>query len=169
MFFRDFWTGSEELCLMCKYNSFQSEMPSNLLNVGLKLKLFEIDWNHLQRANKLRWESAASWCQFPPFPSNDILVCARWKVFKGQFSGRRPRWPRWCRSGVFFLRSLCDLFPPLPVLQIIQDRVLEHGSRSSLMWNSHPGGLFALPQYSPYLGDFPFYYATLGQQHIHTH
>lgn len=47
--------------------------------------------------------------------------------------------------------------------QIIQDRVLEHGSRSSLMWNSHPGGLFALPQYSGYLGDFPFYYATLGQ------
>uniref|UniRef100_A0A3B3BRK6 Exostosin glycosyltransferase 1b n=1 Tax=Oryzias melastigma TaxID=30732 RepID=A0A3B3BRK6_ORYME len=45
---------------------------------------------------------------------------------------------------------------------IIQDRVLEHGSRSSLMWNSHPGGLFALPQYSGYQGDFPFYYATLG-------
>ncbi|XP_034066286.1 LOW QUALITY PROTEIN: exostosin-1b-like [Gymnodraco acuticeps] len=47
-------------------------------------------------------------------------------------------------------------------LEIIQDRVLAHGSRSSLMWNSHPGGLFALPQYSGYLGDFPFYYATLG-------
>uniref|UniRef100_A0AAQ4RFM4 Exostosin glycosyltransferase 1b n=1 Tax=Gasterosteus aculeatus aculeatus TaxID=481459 RepID=A0AAQ4RFM4_GASAC len=50
----------------------------------------------------------------------------------------------------------------LTTLEIIQDRVLEHGSRSSLMWNSHPGGLFALPQYSGYLGDFPFYYATLG-------
>lgn len=37
------------------------------------------------------------------------------------------------------------------------------------MWNSHPGGLFALPQYSAYLGDFPFYYATLGQQHTCTH
>ncbi|KAL3043605.1 exostosin-1b [Trematomus bernacchii] len=47
-------------------------------------------------------------------------------------------------------------------LEIIQDRALAHGSRSSLMWNSHPGGLFALPQYSGYLGDFPFYYATLG-------
>uniref|UniRef100_A0A671VUT9 Exostosin glycosyltransferase 1 n=1 Tax=Sparus aurata TaxID=8175 RepID=A0A671VUT9_SPAAU len=46
----------------------------------------------------------------------------------------------------------------LTTLEIIQDRVLEHGSRSSLMWNSHPGGLFALPQYSGYLGDFPFYY-----------
>ncbi|XP_030002984.1 exostosin-1b [Sphaeramia orbicularis] len=50
----------------------------------------------------------------------------------------------------------------LTTLEIIQDRVLEHGSRSSMMWNSHPGGLFALPQYSGYLGDFPFYYATLG-------
>ncbi|KAM6903599.1 exostosin-1b isoform 1-T2 [Lycodopsis pacificus] len=50
----------------------------------------------------------------------------------------------------------------LTTLEIIQDRVLEQGSRSSLMWNSHPGGLFALPQYSGYLGDFPFYYATLG-------
>ncbi|GLD61597.1 exostosin-1b, partial [Lates japonicus] len=49
----------------------------------------------------------------------------------------------------------------LRVFKIIQDRVLEHSSRSSLMWNSHPGGLFALPQYSGYLGDFPFYYATL--------
>uniref|UniRef100_A0A3Q1CBN4 Exostosin glycosyltransferase 1 n=1 Tax=Amphiprion ocellaris TaxID=80972 RepID=A0A3Q1CBN4_AMPOC len=50
----------------------------------------------------------------------------------------------------------------LTTLEIIQDRVLEHSSRSSLMWNSHPGGLFALPQYSGYLGDFPFFYATLG-------
>ncbi|KAM6959488.1 exostosin-1b [Aplochiton taeniatus] len=50
----------------------------------------------------------------------------------------------------------------LTTLEIIQDRVLQHSSRSSLMWNSHPGGLFALPQYSAYLGDFPFYYATLG-------
>ena len=43
------------------------------------------------------------------------------------------------------------------------------------MWNSLPGGLFTLPQYSTYLGDFPFYYAKLGQSrtyiytHIHTH
>lgn len=51
--------------------------------------------------------------------------------------------------------------------QIIQDRVLEHSSRSPLMWNSHPGGLFVLPQYSGYLGDFPFYYAALGEQNTH--
>lgn len=47
-------------------------------------------------------------------------------------------------------------------LQIIQDRLLQHNARSTLMWNSLPGGLFALPQYSTYLGDFPFYYAKLG-------
>ncbi|XP_051518999.1 exostosin-1b-like [Myxocyprinus asiaticus] len=50
----------------------------------------------------------------------------------------------------------------LTTLEIIQDRVLQQTSRSTLMWNSHPGGLFALPQYSSYLGDFPFYYAELG-------
>ncbi|XP_051948799.1 exostosin-1b [Xyrauchen texanus] len=50
----------------------------------------------------------------------------------------------------------------LTTLEIIQDRVLQQTSRSTLMWNSHPGGLFTLPQYSSYLGDFPFYYAELG-------
>uniref|UniRef100_A0A8C9U0J5 Exostosin-1-like n=1 Tax=Scleropages formosus TaxID=113540 RepID=A0A8C9U0J5_SCLFO len=50
----------------------------------------------------------------------------------------------------------------LTTLEIVRDRVLRHASRSSLMWNRLPGGLFALPQYSTYLGDFPFYYAQLG-------
>lgn len=36
------------------------------------------------------------------------------------------------------------------------------------MWNSLPGGLFTLPQYSTYLGEFPFYYSKLGQLIIHT-
>uniref|UniRef100_A0A665TGB5 Exostosin-1a-like n=1 Tax=Echeneis naucrates TaxID=173247 RepID=A0A665TGB5_ECHNA len=49
----------------------------------------------------------------------------------------------------------------LTTLEIIQDRVLQHTSRSNLMWNNLPGGLFTLPQYSTYLGDFPFYYAKL--------
>jgi hypothetical protein len=61
----------------------------------------------------------------------------------------------------------------LPFSQIIQDRVMRQSSRSNLMWNSLPGGLFALPQYSTYLGDFPFYYAKLGQcstdTDTHTH
>ncbi|RXN26289.1 exostosin-1b [Labeo rohita] len=48
------------------------------------------------------------------------------------------------------------------VLTTLEDRVLQQTSRSDLMWNSHPGGLFTLPQYSSYLGDFPFFYAKLG-------
>ncbi|XP_016136891.1 exostosin-1b [Sinocyclocheilus grahami] len=50
----------------------------------------------------------------------------------------------------------------LTTLEIIQDRVLQQTSRSNLMWNSHPGGLFTLPQYSSFLGDFPFFYSKLG-------
>ncbi|XP_072572832.1 exostosin-1b-like isoform X2 [Paramormyrops kingsleyae] len=50
----------------------------------------------------------------------------------------------------------------LTTLEIIQDRLLRHAARSTVMWNRLPGGLFALPQYSTYLGDFPFYYAQLG-------
>ncbi|KAJ8290778.1 hypothetical protein GJAV_G00017400 [Gymnothorax javanicus] len=50
----------------------------------------------------------------------------------------------------------------LTTLEIIQDRLFRHMSRSSLMWNSLPGGLFVPPQYSSYLGDFPFFYAQMG-------
>uniref|UniRef100_A0A671RK81 Exostosin-1a n=1 Tax=Sinocyclocheilus anshuiensis TaxID=1608454 RepID=A0A671RK81_9TELE len=50
----------------------------------------------------------------------------------------------------------------LTTLEIIQDRVLQHNAHSTLMWNRLPGGLFTLPQYSSYLGDFPFFYAVLG-------
>ncbi|KAG9283741.1 exostosin-1a [Astyanax mexicanus] len=50
----------------------------------------------------------------------------------------------------------------LTTLEIIHDRVLQHVGRSNLMWNSLPGGLFTLPQYSSYLGHFPFHYAPLG-------
>lgn len=53
-------------------------------------------------------------------------------------------------------------------VQIIEDRVLGYHSRNSLMWNSPPGGLFVLPEYSAYLGDFPFYYNTLGQYRSQT-
>lgn len=50
----------------------------------------------------------------------------------------------------------------LTTLEIIQDRIFKHISRNSLIWNKHPGGLFVLPQYSSFLGDFPYYYANLG-------
>ncbi|XP_069477641.1 exostosin-1 [Ambystoma mexicanum] len=52
----------------------------------------------------------------------------------------------------------------LTTLEIIQDRIFKHISRNSLIWNKHPGGLFVLPQYSSYLGDFPYYYANLGSK-----
>ncbi|CAB1412624.1 unnamed protein product [Pleuronectes platessa] len=46
---------------------------------------------------------------------------------------------------------------------IIQDRVVSHVSRNQLLWNSLPGGLYALPQYSTDPAQFPFYYAILGK------
>ncbi|XP_055362045.1 exostosin-1 isoform X3 [Betta splendens] len=49
------------------------------------------------------------------------------------------------------------------LLQVIQDRVDSHVSRNQLLWNSLPGGLYALPQYSTDPAQFPFYYAVLGK------
>ncbi|KAM9838296.1 exostosin-1b [Aulostomus maculatus] len=49
----------------------------------------------------------------------------------------------------------------LTSLGIIEDRVLEHHSRNSVMWNTPPGGIYVLPEFSSYLGDFPFYYSLL--------
>ncbi|TKS75444.1 Exostosin-1a [Collichthys lucidus] len=49
----------------------------------------------------------------------------------------------------------------LTTLEIIQDRVDSHVSRNRLLWNSLPGGLYALPQYSTDPAQFPFYYAIL--------
>lgn len=34
------------------------------------------------------------------------------------------------------------------------------------MWNSLPGGLLVLPEYSTHLAHFPFYYLGLGK-HMH--
>ncbi|XP_061785764.1 exostosin-1 isoform X2 [Nerophis lumbriciformis] len=51
----------------------------------------------------------------------------------------------------------------LTTLEIIRDRVDSYVSRNRLMWNSLPGGLYALPQYSTDLAQFPFYYASLGK------
>lgn len=46
--------------------------------------------------------------------------------------------------------------------QIIKDRVFSHISRNKYMWNSLPGGLLVLPEYSTHLAHFPFYYLGLG-------
>ncbi|MBN3271352.1 EXT1C protein, partial [Polyodon spathula] len=45
---------------------------------------------------------------------------------------------------------------------IIKDRVFGRVSRNKLMWNTLPGGLFVLPEYSSHLADFPFYYLNQG-------
>ncbi|XP_077600008.1 exostosin-1 isoform X2 [Stigmatopora nigra] len=52
----------------------------------------------------------------------------------------------------------------LTTLEIIRDRVDWTVSRNRLMWNSLPGALYALPQYSSDPARFPFYYAALGQK-----
>ncbi|XP_029589581.1 exostosin-1 isoform X2 [Salmo trutta] len=49
------------------------------------------------------------------------------------------------------------------LLQIIQDRINSHISRNKLMWNSLPGGLYILPQFSTDAAVFPFYYSSLGK------
>ncbi|KAK6474157.1 exostosin-1c-like [Huso huso] len=50
----------------------------------------------------------------------------------------------------------------LTTLEIIKDRVFGRMSRNKLMWNTLPGGLFVLPEYSSHLSDFPFYYLNQG-------
>uniref|UniRef100_A0A8C8AFY9 Exostosin-1c n=1 Tax=Otus sunia TaxID=257818 RepID=A0A8C8AFY9_9STRI len=47
-------------------------------------------------------------------------------------------------------------------LEIIKDRLLPHRSRSRFLWNTLPGGLLALPDFSTHPGDFPFYYLQHG-------
>ncbi|XP_064028841.1 exostosin-like 1 [Pogoniulus pusillus] len=47
-------------------------------------------------------------------------------------------------------------------LEIIKDRLLPHRSHSRFLWNTLPGGLLALPDFSTHLGDFPFYYLQHG-------
>nr|XP_006975712.1 exostosin-like 1 isoform X1 [Peromyscus maniculatus bairdii] len=47
-------------------------------------------------------------------------------------------------------------------LEIIQDRVWGASAHPSLMWNSPPGALLALPTFSTSLKDFPFYHQQQG-------
>lgn len=62
--------------------------------------------------------------------------------------------------------SIPFFFFPRPS-QIIKDRVFSHISRNKYMWNSHPGGLLVLPEYSTHLAHFPFYYLGLGKHTLH--
>uniref|UniRef100_A0A8C3XN30 Exostosin GT47 domain-containing protein n=1 Tax=Chelydra serpentina TaxID=8475 RepID=A0A8C3XN30_CHESE len=47
-------------------------------------------------------------------------------------------------------------------LEIIKDRIFHRESRPKFLWNTLPGGLLALPEYSTHLGDFPFYHLQHG-------
>ncbi|XP_026558352.1 exostosin-like 1 [Pseudonaja textilis] len=47
-------------------------------------------------------------------------------------------------------------------LEIIKDRIFHQESRPKFFWNTLPGGLVALPEYSTHLSGFPFYYLQQG-------
>ncbi|KAH0631208.1 hypothetical protein JD844_005425 [Phrynosoma platyrhinos] len=47
-------------------------------------------------------------------------------------------------------------------LEIIKDRIFHQESRPRFLWNTLPGGLLALPEFSTHLNDFPFYYLQQG-------
>ncbi|XP_076327319.1 exostosin-1a-like [Tachypleus tridentatus] len=49
----------------------------------------------------------------------------------------------------------------MTTLEIIKDRISAHTARSYVIWNSHPGALLSLPQFSDILRDFPFYWRHL--------
>jgi hypothetical protein len=66
-------------------------------------------------------------------------------------------------SGPHFPRP----WPPPPynfplLSQIIQDRIFGTSARPSLLWNSPPGALLALPTFSMSPQDFPFYHLQRG-------
>lgn len=51
---------------------------------------------------------------------------------------------------------------PSLISQIIQDRIFGASAHPSLLWNSPPGALLALPTFSTSPLDFPFYHLQRG-------
>ncbi|XP_019288020.2 exostosin-like 1 isoform X1 [Panthera pardus] len=51
-------------------------------------------------------------------------------------------------------------------LEIIQDRIFGASAHASLLWNSPPGALLALPTFSTSLSDFPFYHLQWGSRPV---
>lgn len=49
-------------------------------------------------------------------------------------------------------------------LQIIRERLPSQPSRDGLVWNSSPGALLTLPQFSDTLRHYPFYLDVLGAE-----
>lgn len=105
---------------------------------------------------------AAAWT--PP-------VGHQWKVHhQPDHQGLPPQSANYKRFYLPFLFSSASLFSSQQPLhcsllspQIIKDRVFSHVSRNKYMWNSLPGGLLVLPEYSTHLAHFPFYYLGLGK------
>uniref|UniRef100_A0A8C0Q6M1 Exostosin-like 1 n=1 Tax=Canis lupus familiaris TaxID=9615 RepID=A0A8C0Q6M1_CANLF len=54
----------------------------------------------------------------------------------------------------------------LQALQIIQDRIFGASAHPSLLWNSPPGALLALPTFSTSPSDFPFYHLQRGSRPV---
>lgn len=52
------------------------------------------------------------------------------------------------------------------ILQIVFDRVSQEiaGARNGLIWNSAPGALFSLPQFSDTWSQYPFYAEAIGSE-----
>ncbi|XP_045332108.1 exostosin-like 1 isoform X2 [Leopardus geoffroyi] len=51
-------------------------------------------------------------------------------------------------------------------LEIIQDRIFGASAHASLLWNSPPGALLALPTFSTSPSDFPFYHLQRGSRPV---
>ncbi|KAI3364099.1 hypothetical protein L3Q82_010927, partial [Scortum barcoo] len=94
-------------------------------------------------------EFVAPTIRFPPLPGLWAMTGSWLSVQQAQFL-----WDA-------YFSSVAKIV--LTTLEIIQDRVDSHVSRNRLLWNSLPGGLYALPQYSSDPAQFPFYYAILGK------
>lgn len=93
----------------------------------------------------------------PSVPSNLMMHLPHPHCLKGKVRG--------------YIRSLLSQPHPLatpparPSLssQIIQDRILGVSAHPSLLWNSPPGALLALPTFSTSPLDFPFYHLQQGR------
>lgn len=112
--------------------------------------------NHLMLCLQVNWQTQ---CWFCRMAWDSIALCwlntemydnIIWKkIWQRTLMGNNEQKIHW------FTVAVC---------QIIKDRVYAHISRNKFMWNSLPGGLLVLPEYSIHLAHYPFYYLNLGKQ-----
>ncbi|XP_037684031.1 exostosin-like 1 isoform X6 [Choloepus didactylus] len=96
--------------------------------------------------------SACSWsghCEQDPGPEQTHPGATLPNATFCLISGRRP-------DALLFLQAL----------QIIQDRISGASAHPSLLWNSPPGALLALPTFSTSPQDFPFYHLQQGSRPV---